>query len=249
MQKTRTKSKAEVFTPSWLCNLMNNSCDEQWFDRKDVFNTMDENNNWVAKRGRIGFSKNKGKTWKDYVDSRRIEITCGEAPYLVSRYDTTTGEIIDIRKRIGILDRKLRVVSENTKTEEEWFEWVVRAYQSTYGYEYQGDSLLIARMNLILTFSDYAKHKWGKEPSEAQLKKIAKIISWNLWQMDGLTCEVPLGGPVIIEPVQMTIDDILKKKRKRKTGTEEKLYVKIRNWRNGTSTHTIYFKDIREENK
>lgn len=30
-----------------------------------------------------------------------------------------TGETIPIAKRIGLLDRKLRVVSENTETEEE----------------------------------------------------------------------------------------------------------------------------------
>ena len=31
-----------------------------------------------------------------------------------------TGETIPIAKRIGLLDRKLRVVSENTETEEVW---------------------------------------------------------------------------------------------------------------------------------
>ena len=27
-----------------------------------------------------------GKSWKDYVRDTRLEITCGEAPYIVSRY-------------------------------------------------------------------------------------------------------------------------------------------------------------------
>ena len=53
------------------------------------------------------------------VDAQRLEISCGEAPYLVSRYDTVTGETIPISQRIGLLDRKLRVVSENTDTEEQ----------------------------------------------------------------------------------------------------------------------------------
>ena len=60
-----------------------------------------------------------------------------------------TGETIPIAKRIGLLDRKLRVVSENTETEEEWFTWTKRAFQSVYGFEYQGDSLLLARENLF----------------------------------------------------------------------------------------------------
>ena len=90
-----------------------------------------------------------------YVDAKRLEISCGEAPYLVSRYDTVTGKEITIEQRIGLLDRKLRVVGENTNTEEEWFKWTKRAYESTYGYEYQGDSLLIARENLLSTLLKY----------------------------------------------------------------------------------------------
>ena len=76
-----------------------------------------------------------------YVDSRRLEITCGEAPYLVSRYDTSTGMPIEIHKRIGILDRKIRVINENTVDEKEWMEWIIRAFQSVYGYEYHQMSL------------------------------------------------------------------------------------------------------------
>ena len=30
-QAQRTRKKAEVFTPAWLCNQMNNHCDEDWF--------------------------------------------------------------------------------------------------------------------------------------------------------------------------------------------------------------------------
>lgn len=33
-QAKRTRTKAEVFTPSWICNKMNNHCDEEWFHKK-----------------------------------------------------------------------------------------------------------------------------------------------------------------------------------------------------------------------
>ena len=248
VQKDRTKKRAEVFTPSWLCNKMNNSCDEQWFGRTDVFNVQINDTGWKSKTGKIKFEKIKGKTWQDYVLSRRIEITCGEAPFLVSRYDTTTGNPIPVSKRIGILDRKLRVVNENTTTEEDWFSWVVKAYQSTYGYEFQGDNLLIARINLVLTFVDYMNHKWKKDPTQKQLMKIARIISWNVWQMDGLTCEIPLGGPIENEikqavPVKFDIgqpDDKCE---------NNELCVKIRNWRHGTTSIPVYFKDLAKEKK
>ena len=37
-QQLRTKKKAEVFTPAWLCNQMNNYLDEDWFGNKNIFN-------------------------------------------------------------------------------------------------------------------------------------------------------------------------------------------------------------------
>lgn len=111
------------------------NADEQWFGRKDVFNYVNDDNTWTVNEEKIIFDGKQ--TWKKYVDSRRLEITCGEAPYLVSRYDTTTGElIVPPINRIGFLDRKLRVVNENTITEEEWLKWAERAIQSYYGYEY-----------------------------------------------------------------------------------------------------------------
>ena len=43
IQNARSKDKAEVFTPSWVCNKQNNLIDEQWFGRPNVFNTETEN--------------------------------------------------------------------------------------------------------------------------------------------------------------------------------------------------------------
>lgn len=47
-QQARTKAKAEVFTPTWICNKMNNYLDEDWFDRSDVFN-VEKDNTWETK--------------------------------------------------------------------------------------------------------------------------------------------------------------------------------------------------------
>ena len=203
-QQERTKSHAEVFTPSWVCNQMNNFADEEWFGRPDVFNRQD-GHAWTAGTEPITFPKSK--TWEHYVDSRRLEITCGEAPFLVSRYDAATGEEIPISQRIGLLDRKLRVVNENAADEEEWLKWALRAFQSVYGYEYQGDNLLLARINLLMTFTEYLQDRWKRKPAEKELKKVANVITWNLWQMDGLKGTVPLGEPEDLSH-QMTMDDL-----------------------------------------
>ena len=187
-QFERTRQKAEVFTPSWLCNRMNNHCDEEWFGRSNVFN-VEIFQSWITNKEPVAFGKDLD--WRQYVQSPRLEITCGEAPYIASRYDAATGDTIPTENRIGILDRKLRIVNENTKTERTWLTWTKKAFQSVYGYEYQGDNLLIARINLLLTFYDNFKYRWNKEPSVVHLKTIANIVSWNLWQMNGITNLIP----------------------------------------------------------
>lgn len=188
IQLKRSKDNAEVFTPSWICNKQNNLIDEAWFERKNVFN-IEIDNSWTTIGENIEFPKNK--SWIDYVKDIRLEISCGEAPYLVSRYDTVTGNFIDINNRIGLLDRKLRIVNENTFSNEEWIEYALEALKAIYGYEWQGDNLLLARKNVLFTFIDYYQDRFNEMPSEELLIKVTTIISWNLWQMDGLKCVIP----------------------------------------------------------
>lgn len=195
-QIRRVKDKAEVFTPSWICNAQNNLIDEAWFGRTNVFNEEvtleDGSHTWIPVEDKIEFPDEKGKTWKDYVRDMRLEITCGEAPYLVSRYDAVSGEpISDLKMRVGLLDRKLRVVSENTETSGDWIDWAKTALECTYGYEWQGDNLLLAREALMLTVLDYYRSKFGKEMPKQSIPGLAYIISWNLFQMDGLKYVIP----------------------------------------------------------
>lgn len=184
----RTRDHAEVFTPSWVCNEQNNLVDDAWFGRSNVFNTPTDHG-WRTNPDPVAFPRDK--IWKDYIDARRLEISCGEAPYLVSRYDAVTGERIPIHDRIGLLDRKLRIVGENAMNFDEWYQWTIRAFQSVYGYDFQGDNVLLARENLLYTFVEYMEDWAEKEPDIVQMKKIANIISWNIWQMNGLTMTAP----------------------------------------------------------
>ena len=189
-RKKRIVDKAEVFTPSWLCNFQNNIADELWFGRKYVFNKDDVNDKtWEPYYAPIQHPEDK--PWWSYVAAQRMEITCGEAPYLVSRYDTTTGDFIPLENRIGLLDRKLRVVCENVDTVDNWLKFAEIAYRSIYGYEWQGDSLLLAREALLVSFVEYYYSKFYSFPAEDTISHIAFIISWNLWQMDGLKFVVP----------------------------------------------------------
>lgn len=194
-QSQRTKSRAEVFTPSWLCNQMNNDLDEEWFGRRDVFNTEAVADGgaktWVSTNEPIAFPRSKGHGWHAYVEAPRLEITCGEAPFVCSRYDTVTGDELPVDERVGFLDRKLRIVTEKTKTRKEWVRRALDALRATYGFEYQGDNLLIARINVLETFAEHLRERWGSDPQQDELEQAAWIVSWNFWQMNGFTDAVP----------------------------------------------------------
>lgn len=202
-QRSRSQVMAEVFTPCWVCNAQNNLIDDAWFGRAGVFNTENDDNTWTANdKPQIP----EGKRWMDYIKDTRLEMACGEAPYLVSRYDATTGVPIPIGERIGMLDRKLWIIHHNTPNlslrmtksqkkvvKKKWLRQVYRAYQSVYGYEYQGDNLLLAREAMFVSYIEYYQAKWqtDKLPSMGSMQRIAEIVSFNIWQMDGLSYGIP----------------------------------------------------------
>ena len=250
-QRQRIKNKAEVFTPSWVCNKQNNLVDNAWFGRENVFNIETENG-WQTITEKVIFPNTDGRTWQDYVKANRLEITCGEAPYLTSRYDTVTGNFIELSDRIGLLDRKLRIIDENVTEEAEWMKWTIIAYQSVYGFDFQGDNVLIARENLLFTFIDAYISKFGVPPIKEYLLRIAKILAWNIWQMDGLkfvipySCKPKISGQLSIfddETDTIECPGCAKKDNSKHTG----IYCKIMNW---TRQHTeTFISQIGRKNK
>lgn len=166
-QSQRVREMAEVFTPSRVCAMMVDYIDQDWHEA------------------------NPSGSWRDYVLATVLEITCGEAPFLVSRYDAVSGMPIPLAERYGVLDRKLRVVGSEA-SDEDYLRWALLAVGSVYGYEWQGDNLVLAREAVVATFADYFRERFGREPDEATLLRVAEIVAWNLWQMDGLKGVVPL---------------------------------------------------------
>lgn len=164
LQKERTKSKAEVFTPSWIVKKQNDEVDKD-YQNCDV---------------------------ETYVNQIWLEITCGEGPYMASRYDMETGEIIPLTERVGFVDFKLKKINAEVEDKAEWQRLVEEAFKSSYGFEWNGDSLLLARENLLYTYRDYYYAKWLEEPLYGLFEDIAEIISYNVFQMDGLKYIIPL---------------------------------------------------------
>lgn len=164
LQKERTKSKAEVFTPTWVVKKQNDEVDKDY----------------------------QNDTLETYVKRTWIEITCGEAPYMTTRYDMETGDIIPFEERVGFVDRKLKRINSEVEDKAEWQRLVEEAFKSSYGFEWSGDSLLLARENLLYTYRDYYYAKWSEEPLYGLFEDIAEIISYNVFQMDGLKYIIPL---------------------------------------------------------
>ncbi len=177
-QEQRTRSSGEVFTPPWLVDKQVSAVLEEW---KDI-------------------------PLKEWVALRWLELACGEAPYIVTRYDSVTGDRIPVSKRVGYLDRKLQRISQEVTSEKEFFKLAKVAYESTYGYELQGDSLLLARENLLLSFCEHYEQKFGVLPTIKMVKAIANIIVYNVFQMNGLTKRTPYSDNSV-KDVQMNLFD------------------------------------------
>ncbi|TBH72758.1 restriction endonuclease subunit M [Aquirufa antheringensis] len=224
-QLIRTRDKAEVFTPLGIVKQMNEACDTK---------RLTKNN------------------WQEYVALLKLEITCGEAPYIISRYDPISDkqELLPISKRVGFLDKKLSLISKYCDNREEWLNWVLIAFKSSYGYEWQGDSLLIARENLLYTFIDYYKAKFKETPGVELLKELAEIIVWNIFQMDGLRYVIPMS--CMSEEIIIKGEETLFEKKedyiaiKHCSGCEKKIiqnhngvYVKIMDWVNNQAIKFI----------
>ena len=110
-QRRRTRDKAEVFTPLDVVDMMNKSVENKRITKQN---------------------------WQEYIQELKLEITCGEAPFIVSRYNPTAhGVLIKLGNRVGFLDKKLKFVSKYCHTEDEWLFWAKEAFRASYGYDWQ----------------------------------------------------------------------------------------------------------------
>lgn len=228
-QKRRSQEKAEVFTPRWVVYQMNQQVD--W-----------NSGHWPASQ----------ENWKDYVSELRLEITCGEAPFIVGRYNAASGKkVLKLSDRVGFLDRKLQVVGSYCKDKKEWLEWAIKAFECSYGYEWQGDNLLLARENLLYTFIDYWNDKFPEDKINLERKvskektdillKIAEIISWNIFQMDGINNIIPMSGVVEDKNPEIPPLLLLFGEKPPKPKGKKPVYVKIMDWE---KNKTIKFADL-----
>jgi len=159
-QKSRTKNQAEVFTPYEIIEKMNDMVEEDYAERAL------------------------------YIKRKVLEVTCGEAPFLTTRYDAATGVEIPVEKRLGLLDRKLKCIPKEIG-KELYSLCVSEALKATYGYELEYDSLFLARRNLLMTSIEHFESVWGAEPNYLDVLSWANIISYNIFRMEGVSMCLP----------------------------------------------------------
>ena len=229
----RTKDKAEVFTPLKIVKQMNSEVERS-------------------------LPLPASHTWQDYIAAKWLEITCGEGPFIASRYNpvSSSQQIIKPENRVGFLDLKLKSVNKHCDNIDDWLHYAEIALKSSYGYEFQGDSLLIARENILMTLNDFYKIKFENNPNiesqaEAdggltteQLEHFANIISWNIFQMDGLNGTIPLTDcpksqvtSTSVNRGQLTLFNLssVTNKPKRESASANPKYAKIMDWDTGKS--------------
>lgn len=184
-QLFRKREKAEVFTPLNVVERMNRATDQS-----------------------LGYSRVSARNWKEFVSSRKLELACGEGPFIAGRYDptATNQKVIPPKVRVGFLDRKFQAINQFVWDQTDWLAQAKLALQATYGYEWQGDSLLIARENVLQTVVDFFKDKFGSllEPEVGFLEECAEIISWNIFQMDGIKFVIPMSCRDTVAPSTST---------------------------------------------
>lgn len=160
-QNSRKGESAEVFTPYELVKRMNDQT------QKDFDGSVE-----------------------DYIKRTVLEVTCGEAPFLTTRYDAATGVEIPIEKRTGLLDRKLHCIPAIIG-KEGYVECASESLKASYGYELQYDSLFLARRNMLMTTIEHYEKVWGTTPDYETVLKWATIISYNIFRMEGVSMCLP----------------------------------------------------------
>lgn len=117
---------------------------------------------------------------EELIEKTYLDLCCGEGHFITTRYDPYTGAAVPEPERVGVLDVKLRKCAAQEEGE--------AALRSVFGYEFQRDSLEIARQNVKETFLEW----WNsRDWPAADEKAIEQTIEQRFILMNGLTYKDP----------------------------------------------------------
>lgn len=179
-QRARTKRRAEVFTPTSVVAYMV----EQ------------------AESAKLGVTVEELDTvpWRDRIQLRSADMCCGEGAFMTTLYDPITGEDIPEPERVGVLDRKLRLVVENAPMSMAT-RYLLTALRTSYACELVGDNVILARMNVLLAWREAYCRVMGTSPSVAEMTEACEVICGTVMQVDVLTGMIPASDLRAVIPV------------------------------------------------
>lgn len=154
-RRTMIRCRAIETTPIWIADHQNNIIDHDYFD-DHVFGTI-SCKPWIPNMDTIHIDDAK-----EYIDSIRVEQSCHESSYIAQPYDGGTGKIIPLYDGIGyqhsgIIDRKLRTITEYTNDNITWVNMMIRVLHNTYAYDMESRYVLMTRIN---TMNGYQHCSW-----------------------------------------------------------------------------------------
>ena len=178
-----------------------NSLDAAWFGHEPAFNT-ESASGWQTLSEPVAFDD--PFHWKKYVIRPVFLFQAGRGQALVFRPFALGAQPMPYEKRMGILDRRLRIISENTREESEWLRWAESALQSLYGTDSSPLSIFQARLSAIMAVREAYAQRFGAQLPVREEKYMVTTLCWNLFQMDPVTgCSFPVEEKPA--PVQLSL--------------------------------------------
>jgi hypothetical protein len=179
-QRARTKRRAEVFTPTSVVAFMNDHAE--------------------AAKCNVPVEELDTVSWRDRIQLRALDSCCGEGAFTTTLYDPITGEDIPEPERVGILDRKLRLVVEHAPMSLAP-RYLLTALRTSYACDIMGDNVILARMNVYLAWLEAYRRAMGTPPSIAEMNEACEVICGTVMQVDALTGMLPASDLRAVIPV------------------------------------------------
>lgn len=178
-----------------------NTLDAAWFGHEPAFNE-ESAQGWQTLSEPVAFDD--PFHWKKYVTRPVFLFQAGHGQALVFRPFAQGAEPMQYGKRMGILDRRLRIISENTREESEWLRWAESALQSLYGTDVSPLAIFQARLSALVAVREAYAQRFGGQLPVREEKYMVTTLCWNLFQMDPRTgCSFPVEEKPA--PVQLSL--------------------------------------------
>lgn len=178
-----TEAEEQAAFQKWDREL--NRLDEEWFGRENPF-SIQTDDGWSARKEKIHFDD--PFHWKKYLNLQVYvpHLNCGEA----LTFSGAENEV-PFEERTGALDRTLRLLNENVRSESEWQKRAEAALARILGFEKDPRKLFRARLCILESCREAFENRFGHLPSLKNEKTLAIVIAANFFQTEDEQNTIP----------------------------------------------------------